>query len=359
VISVNFHGGYVHNFSQKLLDYSSNINPLGVPESFKSALQHNIEEFTKYPDIHYIELRKAIGEYLAVEDINFIVPGNGAVELLYKAIQQSGKSRLISLKPTFSEYSRAAQQCGIEYNAIDAFDSEYQDVDIEKILDIASQDSAVIICNPNNPTGTLVYKKKLVQLAEGLKEKGALLIMDEAFMEFTLDYPSNSMLDQLDKFDNLLIVKAATKFFGMPGIRLGYAISHNPKLLGKISESIEPWNVNTAAVIAGCSMLKDSDYILNSRAWIAAERENMYRGLNNIKDIKVYPSAANFHLIKLLYENMDAWQLKEKLLEKNILVRTPEGFEGLDGKYVRLAVKQKESNKLLIQEFLNILYNNV
>jgi threonine-phosphate decarboxylase len=174
-----------------------------------------------------------------------------------------------------------------------------------------------------------------------------------------LDYPSNSMLDQLDKFDNLLIVKAATKFFGMPGIRLGYAISHNPKLLGKISESIEPWNVNTAAVIAGCSMLKDSDYILNSRAWIAAERENMYRELSKIKDIKVYPSAANFHLIKLLYENMDAWQLKEKLLEKNILVRTPEGFEGLDGKYVRLAVKQKESNKLLIQEFLNILYNNV
>lgn len=356
---MNFHGGYVHNYSQKLLDYSSNINPLGVPDSFKAALQCNIEEFTKYPDINYIELRKAIAKYLAVEDISFIVPGNGAIELLYKAIQQSGKRRLISLKPTFSEYSRAAIQCGIEYSALDAFDNEYQDVNIEIILESANHDSVVIICNPNNPTGTLIKKKKLLQLAEGLKEKGVMLIIDEAFMEFTSDYPNNSMLDQLDKFDNLLIVKAATKFFGMPGIRLGYAISNNLKLISKIRESIEPWNVNTAAVIAGCSMLEDSHYILSSRDWIATERKNMYCGLNNIKGIKVYPTAANFHLIKLLKENFDAWQLKEKLLEKNILIRTPEGFEGLDGRYVRLAVKQRESNIILIEEIKNILSNKV
>lgn len=356
---MNFHGGYVYNYSQKLLDFSSNINPLGVPESFKTALLNNIDEFTKYPDINYVKLRKAIGEYLAVKDISFIVTGNGAIELLYKAIQQSGKGRLISLRPTFSEYSRAALQCGIEYIAIDAFDSEYQDIDIEKILDIANQDTAVIICNPNNPTGTLIYKKKLLQLAEGLKAKGALLIMDEAFMEFTLDYPSNSMLDQLDKFDNLLIVKAATKFFGMPGIRLGYAISHNISLIKKIRENMEPWNVNSAAVIAGCSMLKDSDYILKSRAWIATERINMYSGLNNINGIKVYPSAANFHLIKLVGENIDAWQLKEKLLNRNILIRTPEGFDGLDGKHVRLAVKQKEANIFLIEELKKIIYNKV
>ncbi|MDF2593218.1 MAG: putative L-threonine-O-3-phosphate decarboxylase [Clostridia bacterium] len=349
----------MHNYSQKLLDYSSNINPLGVPDSFKDALLSNIEEFTKYPDINYIKLRKAIGRYLAVEDISFIVPGNGAIELLYKAIQQSGKSRLISLKPTFSEYSRAALQCGIEYRALDAFDSEYQDVNIEIILESASNDSVVIICNPNNPTGTLINKKKLLQLAEGLKKKGAMLIIDEAFMEFTPDYPKNSMLDQLDKFDNVLIVKAATKFFGMPGIRLGYAISNNLKLINKIRESIEPWNVNTSAVIAGCSMLEDSHYILNSRVWITTERDNMFNELDNIKGIRVYPSAANFHLIKLLKENFDAWQLKEKLLEKNILIRTPEGFEGLDGSYVRLAVKQRESNRILIEELNNILNNKV
>ena len=349
----------MHNFNKKLLDYSSNINPLGVPESFKGALECNINEFTKYPDINYIELRKAIGRYLSVRDISFIIPGNGAIELLYKAIQQSGKSRLISLKPTFSEYARAASHCGIEYHAIAAFDSEYQNVDIELILESANQDCVVIICNPNNPTGTLINKEKLLQLAGGLKEKGALLIIDEAFMEFTTGYPQNSMLDQLEKFHNLLIVKAATKFFGMPGIRLGYAISHNLNLISKIRESIEPWNVNTAAVIAGCSMLEDSHYILNSRVWISTERKNMYDGLSNIEGINVYPSAANFHLIKLLKENLDAWKLKEKLLEQNILIRTPEGFEGLDERYVRLAVKHRESNIFLIEKIKNILYNKV
>jgi threonine-phosphate decarboxylase len=355
VILVNFHGGNVYNYSQKLLDFSSNINPLGVPESFKTALQHNIEEFTKYPDINYIELRKAIGEYLAVKDISYIVPGNGAIELLYTAIQQSNKSRLISLKPTFSEYSRAAQQCGIEYQDIDAFDVDYQIIDIEKILSSACSDSTVIICNPNNPTGTLIDKNKLIQLAEGLKLIGALLIIDEAFMEFTLDYPRNSMLDHLEQFDNLLIVKAATKFFGMPGIRLGYAMSHQVKLINKIREALEPWNVNTAAVIAGCTVLKDMDYIKSSRAWIAAERKHLFHGLNAINDIKVVPSAANFHLIKLLQTDMDAWQLKEKLLERDILIRTPEGFQGLDGKYARLAVKQKESNRMLLEALKDVL----
>lgn len=348
----------MHKYSQKLMDFSSNINPLGVPESFKHALQHNIEEFTKYPDINYIALRKAVGEYLGLDDIAHILVGNGAVELLYKAIQESGKKQLIGVSPTFSEYARAAMQQGLTYSAVDAFDSEYQSIDINKILNEASDKSAVILCNPNNPTGTLISKETLQQLAEGLRDIGALLILDEAFMEFTTNYPQNSMLDQIDQFDNLIIVKAATKFFGMPGIRLGYAISNNLVLLGRIKERMEPWNVNTAAVIAGCSVLRDKNYIAESRAWIEAERAYMYRSLCSIDGIKVYQGAANFHLIKLLRENIDAWQLQESLLEKNILIRTPEGFEGLNGQFVRLAVKHREANMILLEELaekVNIL----
>lgn len=352
---MNFHGGNVHNYSRELLDFSSNINPLGVPESFRMALLHNMEEFTKYPDMSYVELRKAVGEYLRIEDIDCIVPGNGAVELLYRAIQQGGKSRLISLKPTFSEYSRAAQQQKLEYCAVDAFDNEYLSIDINKIIDATDKESAVIICNPNNPTGTLIVKEKLLQLAEGLKAKGAVLIIDEAFMEFTSDYPSNSMLDKLDSLENLVIVKAATKFFGMPGIRLGYALSYNKTLVKAIRESLEPWNVNTAAVIAGCTVLRDKDYIASSRAWIESERAYMYNGLDNVKGIKAYPSAANFHLVKLLEESIDAWQLKEGMLKRNILIRTPEGFEGLNRQYVRLAVKQRESNSALLEALSAVL----
>jgi threonine-phosphate decarboxylase len=347
---MNFHGGNVYDYGRELIDFSSNINPLGVPESFSLALQRNIIEFTKYPDSAYVELRKAIGEYLGLEKIDSIVPGNGAIELIYKAVQQSGIRRLVTLKPTFSEYSRAASQAGIEYEGVSAFDYEYSKVDINKLLDTVRENSAVIICNPNNPTGTLVEKPQMLQLAAALRDKGSYLIVDEAFMEFTEDYPRNSMLDQLSNFKNLIIIKAATKFFGMPGIRLGYAISGSMEILAKIRESMEPWNVNTAAVIAGCTVLKDREYIEGSRLWINEERPYMYASLNKIKGLTVFKSSANFHLVKLDESEMNAWQLKEKLLERNILIRTPEGFEGLNGQYVRLAVKSKESNELLIRE---------
>jgi threonine-phosphate decarboxylase len=357
VIIVNFHGGNVHNYSQKLLDFSSNINPLGVPESFRVALQSNIEEFTKYPDIEYIELRKAIGEYLDIGNIDNIIAGNGAIELLYRAIQQSGKSTLIGLQPTFSEYSKAAFLSGIEYRGLNAFIDDYQGIDIDEILLETNKDCAVVICNPNNPTGTLINKEEMLKLTEGLQERNALLIIDEAFMEFTADYPKSSMLDQIEKFDNLIIIKAATKFFGMPGIRLGYAVSSNARLIKNIRESMEPWNVNTAAVIAGRSVLKDSGYIANSRIWISSEREYMFNSLNNIEGMKVYPSTANFHMIKLIKENVNAWQLKERLLEKNILIRTPDGFAGINGQFARLAVKERESNIVFVRELIEALKN--
>lgn len=352
---MNFHGGNVHDFSQKLIDFSSNINPLGVPDSFKTALLGNLEEFTKYPDIQYIQLRKAIAEYLNIESINWIIPGNGAVELLYRAVQQSGKKKLISLKPTFSEYSRAAFQGGMEYIPLNAFNEDYTEVDIKVLLQEADQDSAVIICNPNNPTGTLIEKDQLLLLASCLREKGALLIMDEAFMEFAADYPKDSMLDQIDYFDNLIIIKAATKFFGMPGIRLGYAVSSNQMLLNGIKDSLEPWNVNTAAVLAGSFMLKDVEYISKSREWISLERTFMYEGLKNVANIVVYPSAANFHLVKLLDANLDAWKLKAKLLTRNILIRTPDGFDGLNGQFVRLAVKSRQDNVALLEALQEVL----
>lgn len=354
---MNFHGGDVHSYSKGILDFSSNINPLGVPQSFKLALASNIEEFTKYPDINYIELRTAIAEYLEVEDIGNVLPGNGAIELIYRGIAACGKKRLLGLKPTFSEYSRAARQQGIVYEGLSCFTEEYQSVDVQKIIQASQEDSTVVICNPNNPTGTLLPKHLLIELAEALKAKGAFLIIDEAFMEFTEGYPQNSMLDQIFNFDNLLIVKAATKFFGMPGIRLGYAISGNRSLLLKMKESMEPWNINTAAMIAGRTIFKDYEYIKNSRQWIQSERPYMMQELQGIPSIKAYATQANFHLVHLEEKTMDAWQLKERLVLKNLLIRTPEGFEGLDGSFVRIAIKDRKSNEKLLYELKQIFYN--
>ncbi len=346
---MNFHGGNIYDYKKKIIDFSSNINPLGVPESFKRMLNDNINEFTKYPDINYTELRKAIAEYINIDDINYIVPGNGAVELLYKAIGKSHKKKLIGLMPTFSEYSRAAFFYGMDFISVNCFDKEFQAVAIDKIIDIADEDSVVIICNPNNPTGTLIEKGQMQKLAEQLQEKGSMLIIDEAFMEFEPNYPCNSMISELQNHQNAMVVKAATKFFGMPGIRLGYAVCKNLMWLNDIRNSLEPWNVNTAAVIAGCCVFKDYEYIIKSSAWIETERVYLYDRLNSVSNIKAYKSSTNFHLVKLLDKDIDAWKLKHCLLQHGVLIRTPDGFEGLDGQYFRLAVKDRGSNEVLLK----------
>jgi threonine-phosphate decarboxylase len=134
----------------------------------------------------------------------------------------------------------------------------------------------------------------------------------------------------------------------MPGIRLGYAVSNNQRWLNDIKESLEPWNVNTAAVLAGCCIFRDYKYIKKSIEWIDSERGYLYAGLSSIDGIEVFKSAANFHLIKLQDKNIDAWRLKELMLKQGILIRMPEGFMNLDGQHVRLAVKDRDSNRLLL-----------
>ncbi|MDF2520285.1 MAG: putative L-threonine-O-3-phosphate decarboxylase [Clostridia bacterium] len=346
---MNFHGANIYEYTGRIIDFSSNINPLGVPESFKKMLLNSLDEFTRYPDINYRALKEDIADYIGLKDSSHVVPGNGAVELLYKAIGKSGKKKVIGLAPTFSEYSRAASFYHMDFISAAAFDEELQQVDIDYIAGSADRDSVVVICNPNNPTGTLVTKSQMVRLAGRLQEKGSRLIIDEAFMEFTPDYPANSMISELQNYSNVLVVKAATKFFGMPGIRLGYAVCQDSIWLNDIKEGLEPWNVNTAAVIAGRSVFKDKEYIRRSQEWIEEERKYLYDSLSRIEKIKVYKSSANFHLVKLLDERTDAWKLKEKLLQHRILIRTPEGFEGLNGQYARLAVKDRESNEMLIK----------
>lgn len=347
---IKFHGGDIYNHNGLgLIDFSSNINPLGVPESFKNALYNGLDEFTKYPDIKYITLRKNIGEYLKVDNIDFIIPGNGAVDIIYRAIEAANCSKVISLSPTFSEYFNAANKAKIPYEEVSVFYDDYENVNLEEILNKVVENTLVIICNPNNPTGTLISREKMSFLIKKLEKKKSTLIIDEAFMEFTPKSEENTMIPLIEKYNNLIIVRAATKFFGMPGIRLGYGLTANKNFINKMWDGMEPWSINTAAVIAGNTVFKDVEYIARSKKWIEEERGYLYKHLNEFNDIKAYKSSSNFHLIKILREDIDAYGLKENLIESKILIRVPKGFKNLSEFYFRLAVKDRVSNDILLE----------
>jgi threonine-phosphate decarboxylase len=352
---MNFHGGDIYSCPGRVLDFSSNINPLGVPESFKQALFERINEFTRYPDLKYRALKEALAEYLGLDLPQMIIPGNGAVEIIFKAIMALDIDAMINLSPTFSEYARAGRQKGIRVLDINAYDHEFRRLDLGQILHTAEPKSLVVLCNPNNPTGTFLETGEVSYLAQKLKEKEAFLIIDEAFIEFTDGYPENSMVSYLADFPNVLVIRAATKFFGMPGIRLGFGVTGNLALVKMIEEQLEPWNVNAAAVIAGCTVYRDEEYIKASRCWAKEEREFMFRHLKEIAGLTVYPSQANYHLVKIRDEKFDAWTLKELMLKKGILIRTPDGFNYLTPYHFRLAVKDRVSNESALAALREVL----
>lgn len=352
---MNFHGGDIYKYSGELLDFSSNINPLGVPDSFKRLLLERLEDFTRYPDIEYQEVKKHIAVYLQINNTSHIIPGNGAVELIYKLVAASGADRVVSLRPTFSEYGRAARAAGLGFTDIPAFTDDFGGIDMELLLKAIKPNSLVIICNPNNPTGTLVKKAVMKELAAALLKLECKLVIDEAFMEFTDDYPANSMVDAVEEFTNTRVIRAATKFFGMPGIRLGYAVTADQEAAKSVREHMEPWNLNSAAVIAACCIFEDQGYIEKSKVWLKNERAFIYEKLGSFEELKIYPSMANFHLLELADRRMNAESLKADMIKKGILIRTCDGFNGLSEFHFRLAVKDRSSNRALLSALYAIL----
>jgi len=352
---MNFHGGDVYKYSGEMLDFSSNINPLGIPDSFRKLLAERLWDFTRYPDISYREVRERIAAYAGLTGIEGIIPGNGAVELIYKLVASSGMNSVAALRPTFSEYRRAAETAGLLYYDIPAFMQDHTGFDIELLLDNIEPYTLVIICNPNNPTGTAADRQQLLKLAKALQTLNCKLVIDEAFIEFTDGYPYNSMINELEEHPNVTVIRAATKFFGMPGIRLGYAVTADAAAVLKVRKLMEPWNLNTAAVIAACSVFDDREYIESSKAWIKTEREYLFRALSSFEALAVYPSAANFHLLRLSEGHLNASELKEAMAERGVLIRTAEGFNGLTGFHFRLAVKDRVSNDKLLETMDDIL----
>lgn len=342
---MNFHGGNIYGYkNDSLIDFSSNINPLGVPKSFELKLVQNISDFTRYPDIQYIELRTAIAKYLKIDNVDSIIVGNGAVEIIYRTISVLDMEKVVIAIPTFSEYKRAAEIEKIPVEEVNAY-LENGRLDLNALHRSISENSLMVICNPNNPTGTLTNLDSLMDLALKLKAKNSYLLVDEAFIEFTEGYPRNSMIYQIDKLPNVIVVRAVTKFFGIPGIRLGYTVINDGNLAKRISNKMEPWNINTAAVIAGLSVLDDRAYIIESNQWIATERRYLHDELKEIPGLNVLPTQANFILLKS--DKLSAKEIKKWLLERDVLIRTPEGFTGLTPYHFRIAIKDRKANTKL------------
>lgn len=348
------HGGDVERVARKygvdpseILDFSANINPTPLPVETEDYLLKSLKEVDRYPDREYRRLRGALSRYSGVNQGNIMV-GNGATELLYLTARALKVSRVLLPVPSFAEYERALTCVQADITYFPLKEEEGFSLNIDRLMKELSRGyDLIILCNPNNPTGQLIQWDDMMKILEKCQRQETVLLLDETFIEFT-PQPQERLFQEISPYPNVILIRALTKFFGIPGLRLGYCLA-NSLLLEKLWAQKEPWTVNIAASMVGAFLLENGDFIQRSREWIKEERPFMTAKLQEIPGFRVYQSCANFILLKLLQEGWTSSWLKERLEERRILIRDASSFPGLDSSFIRIAIKDRENNLKLLQ----------
>jgi len=332
------HGGDIYEKPGINLDFSINVNPLGMPDEIKEAVIQDIDSYSRYPDPHCRDLRKALAEHHKIKK-DQILCGNGAADCIFRICAARKPQKVLVLAPTFSEYERPVQLFGgriFEY----ALDPQKDFLLSADFLEALTEDlDMVFLCNPNNPTGRLVPKGLMEQIAKRCQARDITLVIDECFLPLS---SGTSMIDQLESYSNLLILRAFTKLYAMAGLRLGYLLGAAKKIQ-EIEAFGAEWSVSIPAQTAGISALSlEPEWSDQTNHFILEERDWMIERLKGL-GAKVYPSETNFILLS---HDVD---LFEKLKEQGILVRNCANFTGLDESFIRIGLKTRGDNEKLIQ----------
>ena len=345
------HGGLhsIDNIDKIRLDFSSNINPLGISTKVMKKITKNINNISGiYPDPKCKELKKKISEYLEQGiSPDWITVGNGATELIHHFVRTFPYNAIIPI-PTFCEYELAVRRSNLKVDFI-TYSANFR-VDWESLLyKFKKRDKRIVfLCNPNNPTGKLIPIEIMSSILNKIKNKDTIIIIDESFIEFVNNHKQYSMISQIKANSNILVLRSMTKSFGLAGLRLGYLVA-NPNLLKKINQNQIAWNVNSIAQLAGIEALKDLEHLRRAKLMIETEKTRLRKRIKQkITNLTSYDSAANFLLIKL--KDGDSKSFRDKLLNNfGILVRDCSSFRGLSNKFIRIAIRTPEENDILLK----------
>ena len=343
------HGGIYSaglGFDPKILDFSSNVNPLGFPSAIKNELKKNSVLFSIYPDSDSTKLRNGLERYTRIPKDRIIV-GNGATEIIYNFCKAflSKRNALIPI-PTFGEYESAARLNGAKISYFKTMDLNE---DIDDFVERISKNQCVFVCNPNNPTGTLTSQKNILKILAASRDNSSLVFVDECFIEFASN-PKESIVSKLHSFDNLFVLRSMTKSFGLAGLRVGYGLG-SKKMIEILSRVKIPWNVSGIAQEIAIKALSSRSHLEKTRNLIKKERKFLKESISKISGFQCHDSDSNFILIK---SKIRSSQLQKKLLKKNILVRDCSSFEGLDDKFIRIAVRTHDENQRLVKELRKV-----
>jgi len=340
------HGGNIRKLAEasgqpakELLDFSANINPLGPPEWLRSLISSQLSSIVHYPDPDCSLLKASISYRYGVREEEVLV-GNGSSEIIYILPRALPFARALIPVPSYADYGKAVALTGKPMEKIFLQGEAFQ-LDLFLFDSKLGGDEIVFIGQPNNPTGLLVDSTALRTLA--IKHRSTIFVIDEAFLDFVVE--ADSLI--WNRPPNVIVLRSLTKFYAIPGLRLGFAIGEQ-EMIKKIKMAMPPWSVNTIAQAVGEKALKDESYAVQTRAFVQEERGFLLNELKSLSGLRVYPGRANFLLVRIDRKDMDAPALARQLLSSGIAIRVCDHFDGLDKRFFRIAVRTREENLKLL-----------
>ncbi|MDR7433603.1 MAG: threonine-phosphate decarboxylase CobD [Armatimonadota bacterium] len=349
-MSKAIHGGNVWEASRRFgrspkefLDFSSNLNPLGPPRAVQEVLAQHLQDVAFYPDPEAREAREHLAAWLDVP-VESVLLTNGGVEALYLALFLFQPRRLLSPVPTFVEGIAGARAVGAEVLEVTASPREGFQLPLGALLKGLSHADLVYLCNPNNPTGVLASREKVLRIVREAKGRCAVLV-DEAFVDFA--GREHSLVQEATRADGVVVIGSLTKLFAFPGLRLGYAVA-SPSTIEALRGLQPPWSVNILAQHALIAALSDRAYVAETIRLISAERAFLSSQISSLAGYITFPSQTNFLLVDISGTGLRSGELWERLGRWGILVRDCASIPGLGDWYIRVAVRKREENLALL-----------
>ncbi len=346
------HGGTIHavirqagDGQRDIIDFSANINPLGAPDWLRPLVSRELTNLQHYPDPEYPEFIAALAEVHGVDQA-MVVPGNGSTELLYVLPRILPCRRALIPVPSYSDYRRACSLAGLAVELFSLNEADDFRLDLVQLAARIEDGDLIILASPNNPTGSLLAASEIIALAEAFPNN--FFLIDEAFLDFI-----DGAISVAGRAANILTLHSMTKFYAIPGLRLGYGIFPAP-IAEQMRAAMPPWTINQLAQAVGCRALSDHLYQEQSRALCRELRQALHTELAAFPTLKVYAGAANYLLLRLPVGE-SVLDLAGRMLAEGILIRCCDNYPGLDQRYFRLAVRTEEENDRLLQALAKVL----
>lgn len=356
----SLHGGNIYAAARttgrplhRLLDFSASINPLGPSPRALRAIVAALPFIVHYPDPDSLSLRHALAEHYGLRIEHFAI-GNGSTEFIHLLPFVLPWKTVMVIGPTFTEYGRAIRLHGGQIYSLDARRDQKYQPPIQEAIDILHKRKqridAVILCNPNSPTGQAIDQSFVRTLIKTMEDRGGWILVDETFIDYC---EPSSVMSLVDGHAHLIVLRSFTKFFAIPGLRVGY-VAAAPKTIEKIRSAQAPWSVNTLGEVAAGAALNDKTFISQSLRLMSQERPRFLDGLRAIAGMTVYPSQANFFLGEVPMQ-FHATTVVESLRQRDLLIRDCSLMTGLTKRTIRIAIRSASENDQLVLAMRRVL----